>query len=255
LAGNYRFVALYGSPGDGALGALGDQPADQAVTRIKDMAAEYQPLSSAPVYPTFEIITTVASASSTENNDYSREVDVATIQPWIDAARAGGVYVVLDLQPGRNDFLTQAKEYEDLLKQPHVGLALDPEWRLGPNQVPLVQIGSVDITEVNAVSDWLAQLVSDNKLPQKLFVLHQFRLDMLANRQNLNTAHTELAYIVQMDGQGSQPQKSATYAAVTADAPANTQFGWKNFYQKDTPMLDPAGTMQISPQPWYISYQ
>ena len=41
------------------------------------------------------------------------------------------MYVVLDLQPGRTDFLTQAKRYEPLLALPHVGLALDPEWRLG----------------------------------------------------------------------------------------------------------------------------
>ena len=40
------------------------------------------------------------------------------------------MYVVLDLQPGRSNFLDQAKLYEPLLRLPHVGLALDPEWRL-----------------------------------------------------------------------------------------------------------------------------
>ena len=56
---------------------------------------------------------------------------------------------MLDLQPGRTDFLTQAKLYAELLKQPHVGLALDPEWRLKPDQVHLVQIGSVSAEEIN----------------------------------------------------------------------------------------------------------
>ncbi len=255
LASTYRFVALYGSPDSPVLGVLGEQSLPDTITRVQSTAKDYQPLSPIPVYPTFEIITTVASASATENGDYSREVDPNLIKPWIESARNAGVYVVLDLQPGRTDFLTQAKEYESFLKEPNVGLALDPEWRLKSNQVPLVQIGSVESAEVNGVADWLATLVITNDLPQKLFVLHQFRLDMVTDRDNLNTTHPELAYIIQMDGQGSQPQKADTYAAVTANPPPAVEFGWKNFYQKDTPTLDPAGTMQLNPQPWYISYQ
>ena len=44
------------------------------------------------------------------------------------------MYVVLDLQPGYTDFLAQAQRYEEFLAQPHVGLALDPEWRLAPGR-------------------------------------------------------------------------------------------------------------------------
>ena len=53
----------------------------------------------------------------------------------VEAAAEHGVYVVLDLQPGRQDFLSQAQQYQELLELPNVGLALDPEWRLGPDQV------------------------------------------------------------------------------------------------------------------------
>jgi len=163
--------------------------------------------------------------------------------------------VVLDLQPGRTNFLLQAQEYETLLTQPNVGLALDPEWRLASTQIPLKQIGTVDSTEVNAVDDWLANLTAHNKLPQKLFLLHQFTLSMIANRQALDTSHQELAYVIQMDGQGLQPTKQDTWRAITADPPPNVQFGWKNFYAKDAPVLGPADTMAIMPKPWYISYQ
>ena len=177
------------------------------------------------------------------------------MQPWVTAARKAGVYVVLDLQPGRADFLSQAKAYTPLLEQPNVGLALDPEWRLAPDQVPLVQIGSVDIREVNATASWLANLTKQDKLPQKLFLLHEFRLSMLPDRQRLDTSHPELAYAVQMDGQGPQSTKLDTWHAVTADPPPNVRFGWKNFYQKDTPTRSPAATMALAPKPWYISYQ
>ncbi|HSX32764.1 MAG TPA: hypothetical protein VLF91_00280 [Candidatus Saccharimonadales bacterium] len=255
LSGAYRFVALYGTPGDPALGALGEQSLTDTVTRIKSIAALYQPLSSAPIYPTFEIISTVASASPTDDNDYSRPIDLSLLRDWVETAQANGIYVVLDLQPGRADFLTQAKQYEALLREPNVGLALDPEWRLAPTQVPLEQIGSVSAVEVNSVSDWLAALVDEHKLPQKLFVLHEFRLNMLPDRSSIDTTRPELSYIIQMDGQGTPSAKQDTWQAITALPPVHTNFGWKNFYTKDTPILDPAATMQITPTPWYISYQ
>ena len=41
--------------------------------------------------------------------------------------------------------------YEELLAQPHVCLALDPEWRLAPGERRLHDIGQVTAGEVNAV--------------------------------------------------------------------------------------------------------
>ncbi len=113
---------------------LGEQPVDAAIARAKQVAASYSALVGEPVVPTFEVITTVASSGAGSDGNYSNESSIEKIRPWVDAARAAGVYVVLDLQPGRTDFLTQAKLYAELLMQPHVGLALDPEWRLQPGQ-------------------------------------------------------------------------------------------------------------------------
>ncbi len=255
LVPGYRLVALYGVPDSPVLGALGDQPLDATIARVKSLAAEYQPLMREHALPTLEIITTVASAYPEPDDSYSRPIDTATLQTWVTTARQSGVYVVLDLQPGRDDFLSQAKQYRPLLAQPNVGLALDPEWRLKPAEVPLEQIGTVSIGEVNSTVQWLADLVRRNHLPQKLLLLHEFRLSMLPDRTQLDTSHPELAYVIQMDGQGPQPTKMDTWQAVTADPPANVSFGWKNFYQKDSPVRTPAETMQLTPQPRYVSYQ
>lgn len=252
---SYRLAAIYGTPNDPALGVLGEQPVIESVARAKQLAADYQPFSKEKVLPCFEIITTVASAEPTENNDYSRDVDPVVLKEWIMTAQKNGVYVVLDLQPGRSDFMTQALTYAELLKQPNVGLALDPEWRLAPNQVPLEQIGTVDVSEINKVSAWLSELTAKNKLPQKLFLIHQFRLDMITNRAALDTTHKNLAYVIQMDGNGDQGQKQDTWNYITADAPLNTSFAWKNFYDEDTPTLSPQETMQKVPTPRLVSYQ
>jgi hypothetical protein len=254
LTGKYRMVALYGTIDSPALGLLGEQPVDESIKRARDMAASYRPYTSDHIYPAFEIITTTASEWPTDDGDYSQESDPKSLRPWVDAAKQNGVYVVLDLQPGREDFLSQAKLYESLLREPHVGLALDPEWRLGPDQVHLNQIGSVSVDEVNATSQWLSDLTRRRKLPQKLLLLHQFRTDMINGRERLQS-RPNVATIVQMDGQGDQPGKTDTWNALVAQPPAGMQFGWKNFIDEDKPMLSPEQTMQRQPQPWYVSYQ
>jgi hypothetical protein len=252
---HYRLVALYGTPGEPVLGALGEQSASASIARAKKLAKDYQSYSDQPILPTLEIITTVASGAPTSNGDYSRELDASKIQPWITKARKAGVYVVLDLQPGRSNFLPQAQEYQKLLEEPNVGLALDPEWKLEAHQVPLKQIGHTDAASVNKVVAWLAALVKHHHLPQKLLLLHQFRSDMYHHRQKIDTSRQQLAYAIQMDGQGTQSQKLSTWHAITKHAPPRVHFGWKNFYDEDHPTRSPKATMQLKPKPWYISYQ
>jgi len=252
---DYRLVALYGKPGTPVLGALGQQPLDASLRRAKALAGAYQPYMKEHAYPAVEIITTIASASPGSNGSYSVPINMATLRQWVTAARQQRVYVVLDLQPGREDFLTQARRYADVLAEPNVGLALDPEWRLKPRELPLEQIGSASIREVNLTAAWLAALTARDQLPQKLFLLHEFRESMLPGRDRLDTNHPELAYVIQMDGQGSQAQKLDTWKAIIASPPAHVQFGWKNFYQKDTSLRSPKATMQLTPRPWYVSYQ
>jgi hypothetical protein len=249
-------VALYGHPGTGALGVLGEQPLDAAIRRAERTAAHYDDLVDATVVPAFEVIATVASGSAGPDGNYSAEADLEFLRPWVEAAGEAGLYVVLDLQPGRTDFVTQAKDYQPLLELPYVGLALDPEWRLGANQVHLTQIGSVGIDEVNRVITWLADLTQQERLPQKLLVLHQFRLDMLPGRDGLDLSRDELAVMVHADGQGGQGDKQATWRALHAGAQDELWWGWKNFYDEDAPMLSPEQTVaDVSPLPQLISYQ
>jgi hypothetical protein len=251
-----RLVALYGHPGTPGLGVLGEQPLDAAIARAKKLAAPYRPLSGrTPVVPTFEIIATVATGPPGPDGNYSFEAPISLLRPWVEKARAAGMYVVLDLQPGRTDFLTQAKRYEPLLRLPHVGLALDPEWRLGPGEKHLTQIGSVSAAEINSVYRWLADLTAKAKLPQKLLVLHQFRLSMIGDDQPLQRDRDEVALLFHMDGQGPTGSKDTTWRAVVGAAPKGVPFGWKNFYDEDTPMLTPAQTMTRRPTPVMISYQ
>ncbi|TDX81327.1 hypothetical protein EDF35_0993 [Rathayibacter sp. PhB151] len=256
LFGGHLYVAIYGTPGAPVLGVLGEQGLDATIARAEAVAEPYRSLTDLQVVPSLEIITTVAAGSAGGDGDYSNELDPAGIRPYIDAAAAAGMYVVLDLQPGRSDFLTQAQAYEELLRLPNVGLALDPEWRLAPDEVPLAQIGRVQAAEVDSVSSWLADLVQREGLPPKMFVLHQFRLSMLQDRDSIRRDRPELEFLIHVDGQGGQPDKQATWNALHEGAPEGIAWGWKNFYDEDLPMLTPAQTMaQVAPLPDLITYQ
>jgi len=249
-----RLVALYGHAWAPELGVLAEQSPEAAVARVEPIAAEYAG-EGLVVVPAFEIIATVADARAGDDGNYSNETPVADIRPWIETAGEAGLYVLLDLQPGRSDFLSQARLYEEFLRLPYVGLALDPEWRLGPDQFHLQQYGSIPAEEVNAVAEWLAGLVREEHLPQKMLLLHQFRLSMIPDRENI-AVPGELALVIQMDGQGPLADKYATWAAVTAGTEGSGWYwGWKNLYDEDSPTATPAQVMDLEPAVVYVSYQ
>ncbi|WP_055178040.1 hypothetical protein [Corynebacterium lowii] len=251
-----RMIALYGHPSGGALGVMGEYAPEESVAYVRDLVSQYQELNPAePVIPAFEIIATVASEFPGEDGDYSNEAAPEELTPYIDAITEAGGYAVLDLQAGRANFLDQAKRYEDLLKRPNVGLALDPEWRIGAEEEPLSRVGSVEAEEVNAVADWLATLTKENNLPQKSFVLHQFQLQMLRDRENIRTDHPELAYVLHADGHGVSEEKFDTWNVMRQGLSPDWFMAWKNFFDEDTPMFTPEQTYAVEPRPWFVSYQ
>ncbi len=253
LFGDKRIVTIYGSPSTPNLGVLGEQPPDEAVTRAAEVAAPYAS-KGVTLVPGFDLIAAVASSVAGADGNYSTEMTVDALRPWVEAATRAGYYLVLDLQPGRTDFLTQAKRYEEFLRLPNVGLALDPEWRLGPGQYHLRQTGTVDASEINQVVGWLAAIVRQDLLPQKLLLIHQFKLSMITDRSSIETP-PELAVVIQMDGQGPLPTKLATWHNLLSAGQGGWDWGWKNFYDEDNPMATPDQVLGLDPVPVFVSFQ
>jgi hypothetical protein len=106
---------------------------------------------------------------------------------------------------------------------------------------------------VNAVAAWLADIVRQEALPQKLLVVHQFQLRMIQDRHLLDD-HEELALTIHMDGHGSRSQKLATYGALTRDS-GPWQMGFKLFYDEDSNMFAPGDILRLSPEVFFASYQ
>ena len=59
-----------------------------------------------------------------------------------------------------------------------------------------------------------------------------------------------------MDGQGSIQAKYNTWNALTTMADAEQfHWGWKNFYDEDSPIATPKQVLELSPDPVFVSFQ
>jgi hypothetical protein len=246
----YRVVAYYGTAGTGTLGVLGEASPDKMLPKLRGAAKGFA--GDRKIQVAYELIATVAQASPGKDGDYSRMIDLNRIQQYVDQARRNKVLVILDLQPGRGDFLPQARALERFLIQPHVGLALDPEWRMPKDKVPGKTIGNVSSAEVNRVSAYVSGLVERHNLPEKLFVLHQFRASMLPDVQNVRK-RPGLAMVQHVDGFGTRSEKDATWNRLRR--PQQFHLGYKLFYDEDVRRYAPKDVLKFKPVPELISYQ
>lgn|GEM_PF-884111 len=248
---NRTLVAYYGAAGTGALGVLGEGPPNREIGRLERAARAFE-RPDRPVQIVYELIVTVADATPGPDGDYSHDVPRRHVERYLRAARRHDAMLLLDIQPGRASFPEVAQRWAWALKDPRVGLALDPEWRMAGGDVPGRVIGSVDASEVNETSLWLANLVRRERLPQKLFVLHQFRTSMI-ERIDRVAVRRRLATVQHVDGFGTQQQKMATYDAVLR--PKKFHPGFKLFYDEDVGLMSPARVLKVRPRVRFVSYQ
>ncbi len=250
----HRVVALYGAPQDPALGALGLGTPGQAAARMRRQAAAYD-RSALPAMPAFELIATIANAHPGEGDLYNTRQPDSTIRRYLKLARENEALLLLDIQPGRGDFMTEVERLSPFLREPDVGLALDPEWHIGAMGVPGEEIGSVDAGEVNEVSGYLQGLVDRHGLPQKLLVVHQFTEEMIEDKEAL-VAPPDVPVVLNADGFGDQPNKVAKYRALRPRGPIKRfPLGFKLFYQEDYDLMSPSEVLGLRPPPDFVVYE
>jgi hypothetical protein len=251
LLPNRRIVAFYGAAGVPKLGVLGEAPPDQLWPRLEAQAVAYQQPGTR-VLAAYELIAFATQSAPGPDHDYAQRTSDATIEHYLNVVRVHQGLLILDIQPGRGDFLDDAKTLSHWLEQPDVALALDPEWKLDINQLPSRQIGHTTAAALNAVSTWLSQLVASSNLPQKLLLIHQFTNDMVRDKPSVQSA-PGLALVFNMDGFGGQEAKLSKYELLTADS--RFLLGLKVFYHQDTNPFTPADLLTLTPAPNVVEYQ
>jgi hypothetical protein len=245
-------VAHYGGSAGPALGVLGRGTPEQAAAAVARRAEGYA-FAGRTVLPAMELIATVALDSPGPDGSYSSRGDLEAVERYLAAARRNRMLLVLDFQPGRSDFLSQVKRFERFLREPEVGVALDPEWKMRPGQRPGQVIGSASAASVNEVGAYLAGIVQEERLPEKLFVLHQFRSSMLPDREGI-LARPGLATVFHADGNGPVTVKKDVFTALDFPGPP-FRVGFKVFLRADPVVMTPQQVMALTPQPDLVTYQ
>ncbi|MFP5362704.1 MAG: hypothetical protein ACLGI5_08235 [Thermoleophilia bacterium] len=249
---DFRVVAFYGAPQDEQLGVLGTGTPAAVARRLERVARGYA-RKTRPVLPAFELISTIAAAHPGDDGLYRIHQSNAVIARYLRAARRARALLVLDIQPGRGDFLSEVRRLERWLREPDVGIALDPEWHVKPGEVPGKVIGSVTADVVNAASAYVSRFVIDHNLPEKLFVVHQFTSGMIEDKERV-AKQPGLAVTMNVDGFGDRPNKISKYAQFTAEV---TRFhdGFKLFYEEDTNLMSPGAVLDLRPPPDLVVYE
>lgn len=249
----FRVYAHYGAPQARQLGILGIGTPAAAGARLVRQSRVYAGAGRRPVLPAMELIAVIASAGPGADGKYRYRQTKKVIREYLAAARRAKALLILDIQPGRADFLTEVQAFSEFLIEPDVGLALDPEWRMRPNQVPGKVIGSVDASEINAVTAWLSDFVNAGNLPDKIVIVHQFTDGMIRRKRGLKV-RPGVDMVLNADGFGTASAKATTYRRVARDrGPFHT--GFKLFYEEDTGLMSPAQVFALNPRPEVVIYE
>jgi hypothetical protein len=252
----HRVVAFYGAPQDVRLGILGEGTPADAGCKLLHYAGHYA-RHGKPVVPAFNLIATIAQAGPGSDGKHRRRQSDDVLERYLATAHQIRGLLLLDVQPGKSDFLEEALALEPYLQHADVGLGLDPEWNFPRAQVGGQKVGCVEAEAVNEVSAYLSDLVSQERLPQKLLVVHQFMRDMVRNREAI-LERPGVSIVFDMDGFGTPELKIEVYEALAwqnnAGSQANHRNGIKLFLNRDTDLMDPADVLALRPQPDIVIY-
>lgn len=246
-------VAHYGTGSTHRMGIAGEGTATEAAARVAAEAERWSTEAGINAVPAFDYIATVAQPRPGEDGNYSLPTDHEDAWRYLEAIREVDGFMILDFQPGRSTFLRDVKRFEEFMAEPDVGIALDAEWRMQGNGVPGKVIGKVSAAEINEVSAYLAEIVRENDLPQKIFMLHKFTNRMIIGEADL-VGHDELAMVMHIDGFGHPNTKIGVYNNLHPALPFRG--GFKLFIDEDTRVMSPTEVMTLlGTPPVMITYQ
>jgi hypothetical protein len=249
MRGN-QLLTFYGNPDAAQLGILGELPPDELVARLKQEAATYDGLNGfRGVQPGLHLVYATAQNYEGEDGLYVRRVDRETLEEYIDLACRNQLFIFLDLQLGRADLETEIEKLRPYLQQTHVHLSLDPEFAMGPDEVPGEHLGHLDASQINRAQQMLDELIQEHNLGDKILIVHQFQDEMITNKDAIED-YTHVRLVIDMDGFGEPATKLAKFQLYAAPAEYG---GIKIFYKQDHPLLSESEILKVRPD--LIIYQ
>lgn len=256
-----RIVAFYGNIRAKGMGILGREPKEQMLAKFRKVQKEWQEADpSIPVQPALHSVTITAQAAAGKDGKYRLMNSKATIDETIQWAKDNGCIVFLDVQVGLSDLEHELHKLEPWLKDPIVHLGIDPEFAMKTKGVrPGKKIGTYDAKDVNYTVQFLARIVSENKLPPKILTVHRFTQGMITNTKDIKL-DPRVQIVMHMDGWGNPTLKKDSYKAYIEKQMVQYT-GFKLFYEYDARpaphhiMTAKEVLAELNPKPLYIQYQ
>lgn len=254
-----RIIAYYGNLYSTKMGVLGEYPEEEMFRRLKVELERWEKADpGTPVLPALDYIAVTAQEHPGADGKYRLRMPNSEIDKILVMAQKINAIVILEVQPGLASLQQEIERLEPYLKKPQVHLAIDPEFCMKNNRRPGEYIGTVDASEINEASAYLAKLVSENNLPPKVLIVHRFTQNMVTNARQIKT-RPEVQIVIDMDGWGGPVKKIDSYRGFVASEPV--QFtGFKLFYKNDfrqpgSRIMTPEELLLLTPQPIFIQYQ
>jgi hypothetical protein len=250
----FRLLTYYGSPTGWGLGILGESAREFMTRDLRVQALELQACSPDRfVLPTYHMVTTVADDFPGTDENYNHHVKEEMIQEWIDAAKENQVAVIIDIQPGRAEIQDEFVRIRHFLYEPHVHLALDPEFIVSDSQIPGAHIGKIEPEQINLIQAQLNEIALEIGI-NRVLIIHQFKDDMVPDKDQLKSfAHVEL--VIDADGVGGRYSKLADYKQYVLE-PGFEYAGIKIFPRHDSgTLLTIQEVMELEPPPAVVIYQ
>lgn len=252
----YRLFGYSGSPGAPGQGRLGIGDLDDRLREIEKRGKPF--LGGRKLLPVMELIATTVHGVPGPEGLYRTHAKDAVIRTWLAAARRHKALLLLNIQPGAADFRDEVRYFERWLREPDVGLALDPEWAVEKGQIPGRVFGSTTAAELNGVGEFVAGVIAANHLPEKVIVYHQLRPEIVRGEQKLRQ-FPGVVWIKSVDGIGPPGAKVATYQRVNRSTPDFVRPGFKLFFVEDVQtgrrLMTPREVLALKPRPEYILFE
>ena len=251
---NNRLVAYYGNPLSGYMGVLGETDPQTMMANLKEQTVAYSELDpERPAIPTIELIASTASREAGASGQYINQLPTELIEQYAQLAEENGALLLLDVQLGLATIEEEIELLRPFLERPYVHLAIDTEYSVEPGQIPGVNLGNVDGTEIAPAIETLDQIVRENNLPDKMLLIHQFETGIVTSKELIQpTENVEV--VLHADGFGGPEAKLTKYDILVRDE-ATQYGGFKLFYTQDAPLLTPQQVLQLDPAPAVVTYQ
>jgi hypothetical protein len=254
---NHQLVGFCGTPGAGP--ALGRLEGNLSVTSNVLLGYAQKYAVNRKILPVFELIAVVVQGYAGADHKWRMRIYDKVVDQYLRVARENNGLLLLNIQPGASDFLTELKAFEKYWHEPDVGVALDPEWAMiDAKHTPGVFYGQTTGDTISTVVQYLSDIVKQDDLPEKVVVFHRVNAYVVKHEEDIRQ-QPGVVVVESVDGLGPKGMKINTYNFLMGTKAPWIHPGFKLFFDEDTRngwrLMSPKEVLALSPPPEYVMYE